>query len=205
MLWAGGDAQNFSRRERFERFGIDLALAKWFGCGADTQHVAAVQRPFGETAQTTEDMRGGAAEKRLDRDAALHAQVAARPRARRAKAQSSTGRHLKRLPQCDVRPVERRPEVGTAQSDDGGVSETERATEERHLERGCIFEIAEEAIADSQRNGVGGAGRRDAHRSETFAAQVLYGCEQTRLNHFDGVRAFWQFSNRSSDVRESLA
>src|SRR5271165_4784900 len=123
----------------------------------DTQHIALPQWSAFEAAEAAQDVRRGAAEERLYGDAALHAQVAPRSRARGAKAKRLAGARFQRRPRINGNIIKCRTKVRAGEREDGALGKQECAAKQSHLKSRCAFRVSDQAVSQAQRNGIGGS------------------------------------------------
>ena len=98
--------------------------------------------------------------------------------------------------------VEARRQVGARQGHDRRGQEAQRRADERHLEAGGGLGVADQQVADAERDRVGRATRRHAQVGEAGSSEVLHCGEQPRTQHLDhrSTRMPWQRGRVGRDL-----
>src|SRR5207253_11463886 len=132
------------------------------------------QCPARPSAKYTQQMRRTAAENFWNIKPAANAKIGACAGLRRTKFQRLTRLNFESSVCRQSLIVQSRTEIRTGHCDPSLRRKLERSAEQRHLQGRCVFRIAEQLIADSQGKRIGRAGRRNSHRAEALAAQILH-------------------------------
>src|SRR5258708_850399 len=119
-----------------------------------------------------------AAEKGPGFNSARDAQVAACPRLRGPGAKSLSSAYFNGSPQGNRCAVQGSCEVRTSQRDDRTFGKYKCSAEQGHFQSGGVLCVAYQAISDSKRGWIGGAGGRNSHWAESFPSQILHGGQQ---------------------------
>ena len=154
------------------------------------EHVAHAEHAPGVAAELPEDERGAAAEIRGHVQAAANGDVGARAGSGSgAEPELGARLHLDGPPPLDRHAIELRLHVGAAEGDDRVAEEAQARAGHRALEtRGGVV-VADQAIDETERQGVHGSRRRHADVPEAGAARVvLHGRLHARVEHLEGAR-----------------
>lgn len=121
-------------------------------------------------------------------DAAGDAQIAAHPALGGRQHERLSGFDGQAPPRIDGLAVERRAELGAGDRDARRAREAERGGTDRDFDGGRVRPVADEPVADFEREPVECAAERDAKMARAAPAEILHARQRAGAQHFDVAR-----------------